>query len=157
MLGLHYAVKPKTLLRSLSNRLCKAFSVGHKLKWNISYYVSQYEKKIVNTRNRYSYFIYPCPSIYALMRSINVHQSPFRFPRNHQGTLCHLAWPPGCNRFVSQIGKMRNLAQVCGAVSKAEEEELCLKQLELVSSKLSQPGVTVGTMSDCMVCKYSNC
>ena len=48
---------------------------------------------------------------------------------------------------------MRNLAQVCGAVSKAEEEELCLKQLELVSSKLSQPGVTVGTMSDCMVCK----
>ena len=110
-------------------------------------------KKIVNTRNRYSYFIYPCPSIYALMRSINVHQSPFRFPRNHQGTLCHLAWPPGCNRFVSQIGKMRNLAQVCGAVSKAEEEELCLKQLELVSSKLSQPGVTVGTMSDCMVCK----
>ena len=51
---------------------------------------------------------------------------------------------------------MRNLAQVCGAVSKAEEEELCLKQLELVSSKLSQPGVTVGTMSDCMVCNNSS-
>ena len=44
-----------------------------------------------------------------------------------------------------------NLGQVCGAVSKAEEEELCSKQLELVVGKLSQPGVSASTMSDCMV------
>ena len=72
--------------------------------------------------------------------------------------------PPGLAAWLQQVclEKCENrqfeegLAQVCGAVSKAEEEELCLKQLELVSSKLSQPGVTVGTMSDCMVCKNSN-
>ena len=44
------------------------------------------------------------------------------------------------------------LAQVCGTVSKAEEEELCSKQLELVISKLSHPGVSASTMADCMVC-----
>ena len=42
--------------------------------------------------------------------------------------------------------------QVCGAVSKAEEEELCSKQLELVIGKLSHPGVSASTMADCMVC-----
>ena len=47
-----------------------------------------------------------------------------------------------------------NLAQVCGAVSKAEEKELCSKQLELVVGKLSQPGVSASTMSDCMVRKF---
>jgi len=43
------------------------------------------------------------------------------------------------------------LQQVCGTVSKAEEEELCSKQLELVISKLSHPGVSASTMADCMV------
>ena len=36
-------------------------------------------------------------------------------------------------------------------MSKAEEEELCSKQLELVVGKLSQAGVSASTMSDCMV------
>ena len=44
------------------------------------------------------------------------------------------------------------IAQVCGAVSKAEEEELCSKQLEMVIVKLSHPGVSASTMADCMVC-----
>ena len=81
---------------------------------------------------------------------------PIRCPRNPRGTLCHLAWLLGCNRFAFEKYKNRqfekSLAQVCGAVSKAEEEELCSKQLELVIGKLSHPGVTASTMADCMVC-----
>ena len=46
------------------------------------------------------------------------------------------------------------LPQVCGSVSRSEEEELCKKQLELVVAKLSQPAVAPGTMADCMVGGY---
>ena len=81
---------------------------------------------------------------------------PIRCPRNHRGTLCHLAWLLGCNRFVFKNCENRQFEegqpQVCGAVSKAEEEELCSKQLELVIGKLSHPGVSASTMADCMVC-----
>ena len=30
----------------------------------------------------------------------SIKQIPIRCPRNHRGTLCHLAWLLGCNRFV---------------------------------------------------------
>ena len=67
--------------------------------------------------------------------------------------------PPGLAAWLQQVclEKCENrqfeegLAQVCGAVSKAEEEELCSKQLELVIGKLSHPGVSASTMADCMV------
>ena len=49
------------------------------------------------------------------------------------------------------------LPQVCGSVSRSEEEELCKKQLELVVAKLSQPAVAPGTMADCMVGGYLSC
>ena len=67
--------------------------------------------------------------------------------------------PPGLAAWLQQVylknGKVvfeEGIAQVCGAVSKAEEEELCSKQLEIIIAKLSHPGVSASTMADCMVC-----
>ena len=65
--------------------------------------------------------------------------------------------PPGLAAWLQQVCLQNRQfeevqPQVCGAVSKAEEEELCSKQLELVLGKLSHPGVSASTMADCMVC-----
>jgi len=61
------------------------------------------------------------------------------------------AVPSESSRHSLPTGLANWLQQVCGAVSRSEEEELCKKQLELVVAKLSQPAVGAGTMADCMV------
>ena len=47
-----------------------------------------------------------------IQMAIFTQSIPFRCPRNHQGTLCHLAWLLGCNRFVVKTCENKQFEEV---------------------------------------------